>query len=68
MAIAKRCSCGAAFTLRAWNRLRCLGTTGDGQGKYLLDYRNCPGCGSTMAMRAGRISKEHGKQQQHQQA
>lgn len=61
MAIAKRCACGAAFTRRAWDRLPSLGVM-DG-GKYALDCKNCPECGSTIAMPL-RVSKDNTTKEQ----
>ena len=50
MAIAKKCGCGASFSHRAWDRLPSIGVMEDGSGKYALDCKNCPACGSTLAM------------------
>lgn len=58
MGIAKRCACGAVFTQRAWERLKCLGVTEDGTGKYELDWRDCPECGSTICVRSRRLPKQ----------
>lgn len=49
MGVAKRCGCGAAFSRRAWDRLPSKGTSKDGR-KYLLDFKDCPDCGSTLAL------------------
>lgn len=47
MAVERRCPCGAAYTLRAWERLRFLGVQ-EGK-KYALELRLFAECGSTMS-------------------
>jgi hypothetical protein len=49
MSAAKTCSCGAVFTRRAWDRLPSKGAIPDGR-KYNLEFKDCPACGSTLAM------------------
>lgn len=45
----KHCACGASYNSAAWNALKPLGRMRQ-KGGPSLDLRNCPGCGSTLAV------------------
>lgn len=49
---AKTCGCGRVYSYLAWARLPFIGDvrSEDETGRYVLELRNCNGCGSTIGI------------------
>lgn len=46
----KRCQCGREITLAEWSSLRNIGVQHMPNETFDLDLRDCPVCGSTLAV------------------